>query len=240
FDDKVAQKYLLEAVDAPLVPSYIFYDKKDALFWAKKTTFPKVFKLKGGAGAQNVKLIRNYTEAKTVINKSFGKGFSQFNRLENLKEKYKKYRTGKGALLGVIKALGRLVLPTGYAKMQSREKGYIYFQKFIPNNLYDTRVVVVSGKAAAERRMVRKNDFRASGSGEYSYENINIEAIKIALDVSQRLGLQSVAFDFVEDTDGKPLIVEMSYGFGTAGISNVPGYWDSLLQWHEDKFDPQK
>jgi len=35
------------------------------------------------------------------------------------------------------------------------------------------------------------------------------------------------------------LIVEISYGFGTKGIDNAPGYWDSSLQWHEGKFNPQ-
>src|SRR5690554_4722377 len=77
FDDKVAQKYLLEAIDAPLVPSYVFYDKKEALDWATTTTYPKVWKLKGGAGAANVKLVRNKREAVKSINKAFGKGFSQ-------------------------------------------------------------------------------------------------------------------------------------------------------------------
>lgn len=28
FEDKVGQKYLLEAIGAPLVPSYVFYTKK--------------------------------------------------------------------------------------------------------------------------------------------------------------------------------------------------------------------
>ena len=51
--------------------------------------------------------------------------------------------------------------------------------------------------------------------------------------------LQSVAFDFVEDENSNPLIVEISYGFGTKGIDNAPGYWDSSLQWHEGKFNPQ-
>ena len=51
--------------------------------------------------------------------------------------------------------------------------------------------------------------------------------------------LQSFAFDFVEDEDSNPLIVEISYGFGTSGIDNAPGYWDSSLQWHEGKFNPQ-
>ena len=56
FDDKVAQKYLLEAIGAPLVPSYVFYDKQDSLNWAGSAVYPIVFKLKGGAGAANVKL----------------------------------------------------------------------------------------------------------------------------------------------------------------------------------------
>ena len=239
FDDKVAQKYLLEAIDAPLVPSYVFYDKNEALDWAETTTYPKVFKLKGGAGAANVKLVRSNKEASKLINTAFGKGFSQFNRLGNLKERYKKYKSGQDTLLGVAKGFGRLVIPTKFAKMQSRERGYVYFQEFVPNNNHDTRVVVVAEKAVAERRMVRENDFRASGSGIFSFNDINIDAVRIALDVSKRLNLQSVAFDFVEDENSNPLIVEISYGFGTSGIDNAPGYWDSSLQWHEGKFNPQ-
>ena len=122
FDDKVAQKYLLEAIDAPMIPSYVFYDKNEALDWAETTTYPKVFKLKGGAGAANVKLVRSNKEASKLINTAFGKGFSQFNRLGNLKERYKKYKSGKDTLLGVAKGVGRLVIPTEFAKLQSRER----------------------------------------------------------------------------------------------------------------------
>lgn len=52
--------------------------------------------------------------------------------------------------------------------------------------------------------------------------------------------LQSVAFYFVEDENSNPLIVEISYGFGVDGITNVPGYWNSFLQWQEEKFNPQE
>ena len=41
FDDKVAQKYLLEAIEAPLAPSYVFYTKKEAPEWAGKTSYPE-------------------------------------------------------------------------------------------------------------------------------------------------------------------------------------------------------
>lgn len=50
FDDKIAQKYLFERIGAPLVPTYLFLDKKEAIDWANKTTFPKILKLRGGAG----------------------------------------------------------------------------------------------------------------------------------------------------------------------------------------------
>ena len=35
FDDKVAQKYLFEAIDASMVPSYAFFNKQEALAWAR-------------------------------------------------------------------------------------------------------------------------------------------------------------------------------------------------------------
>jgi hypothetical protein len=33
YDDKIGQKYLLEAINAPIVPSYAFYSKSEALNW---------------------------------------------------------------------------------------------------------------------------------------------------------------------------------------------------------------
>lgn len=235
FDDKVGQKYLLEAIGAPMVPSYVFYSHKEALNWINQTEFPKVFKLKGGAGSQNVMLVHNKKRALKLTKKAFGKGFKQYDALGSLKERWRKYRLGRTNFKDVMKGLVRLVHTTEFAKMYSREKGYVYFQDFIPNNSFDIRVVVIGRKAMSEKRFVRKNDFRASGSGEFSYDEININAVKIALDISEKLNLQSVAFDFIFDSYDNPLIVEMSYGFGTKGISHAPGYWDKNLNWHAER-----
>lgn len=240
FDDKVAQKYLLEAVDASLVPSYVFYDKEEALAWAKKTTYPKVFKLKGGAGAKNVKLVRTYKEAEKIIYQAFNKGFPQFNKLDNLKERFNKLQNRQDSLIGLLKGVGRLVFTPEFSKLQSNEVGYVYFQDFIPDNNYDIRVVVINGRyAAAEKRYVRPNDFRASGSGLFDFNNINLKAVEISFSIAQSLQLQSVALDFVLDKEYAPLIVEISYGFGTSGIMQAPGYWDENLNWHEEQFNPQ-
>ena len=239
FDDKVGQKYLLEAIGAPLVPSYVFYDKKEAIEWVNQTTFPKVFKLRGGAGSANVQLVPTKKDAIRLVNRAFGKGFPQFNRRENLKERIRKYKEGKDTLWGVCKGMGRLFIPTELAKIVGPEKGYVYFQDFIPNNKYDIRLIVIGGeKAYGLKRIVRKNDFRASGSKKFVYDQINNETIIKAFDIANKLKLQSVAFDFIYSNKGKPLIVEMSYGYGTEGSGKCKGYWDKDLNWHEGPFDP--
>jgi glutathione synthase/RimK-type ligase-like ATP-grasp enzyme len=239
FDDKVGQKYLLEAVGAPLAPAYVFYNKLEALTWAKQTTYPKVFKLRNGAGSDNVLLVKSKKKANRLINKSFRRGFKQYQAWSNLKERFRKYRLGKTDTLDVLKGIMRLAHTTEYSKVTGREIGYIYFQDFIPGNDHDIRVVVIGEKAFAIKRMVRKNDFRASGSGSilYEKENFDVETVRIAFEVSEKLHFQCMAYDFVY-LENKPLIVEISYGFAPGGYDSCTGYWDKHLNWHDGKFNP--
>lgn len=242
FDDKIAQKYLLEAIGAPLVPSYVFYDKQEALQWANTTSYPKVFKLKGGAGSANVKLVKTCKEAKRLINKAFGKGFAQYDRFGAFKERLRKAKEGKAGLLEILKGIGRLFITTEFAKQQPPERGYAYFQDFISNNKTDFRIKVVGRKCWGFQRKVRKNDFRASGSGELVFDNDQIpkEMVSIAFDMADKLGLQSVAFDFIMNEKDSPLIVEISYCFSIDEFELEYGYWDAELNWHEGKFNPQE
>src|SRR5207253_6127044 len=63
FDDKFAQKYLLESIGAPLVPTYVFYYLQSAREWINETSFPKVFKIRRGAQSQNVCAVSDKNEA---------------------------------------------------------------------------------------------------------------------------------------------------------------------------------
>lgn len=243
FDDKIAQKYLLEAIDAPLVPSYVFYDKKEALAWINKTSFPKVFKLTRGSGAKNVSLVQKKSEAQKLIHTAFGKGFSQFNRFGNLKERIRKYKDGKSSIMGVVKGIGRLFIPTDFSKWQSNEKGYAYFQEFIENDGFDIRVVVIDNKAIALKRLVRENDFRASGSGKLVFDNEKIDKryIKLAFDTAEKLNSQSLAIDLIHSLNDEVFIVELSYGFPMLNfMEGANGYWSSGIQWHEEEFNLQE
>lgn len=241
FDDKVGQKYLLESISAPMVPSYVFYSKQEALRWLETAKLPIVFKLRGGAGASNVKLIKTKRQAKNVIRQSFGKGFPQFNRFSYLTESYKMWVNGKESFISVLKGLYMFIVSTKYSRMHSKEKGYVYFQEFIPQNETDYRIKVVDGKTWGFQRKVRKKDFRASGSGELLFDSsrIPIEMVKIAQDVARKLSLQSVAFDFIQDKiNNRYLIIEMSYAFGFDDRERVNGYWDESLNWHKEEFNP--
>lgn len=242
FDDKIGQKYLLEAIDAPFIPTYIFYTKQEAMQWINITTFPKVFKLRGGAGSSNVFLISNRQKARKMVCKAFGKGFSQFNRIGYFKERIRLVEEKKDSITGIFKGLGRLFIPTEYASMHGREKGYVYFQDFIPDNRYDIRTIFTDNKVFAIKRMVRANDFRASGSGNILYDRKEFDerCIKITFEIQNKLNTQSLALDFVFDANNNPLITELSYGYNYSIYDPCPGYWDVNLNWHEEKFIPQE
>jgi len=242
YDDKVGQKYLLEAIGAPLIPTYVFYQKDRALRWIEETTFPKVWKLRGGAGSQNVKLVHSKEGARKIINKSFGKGWSN-SRFHPLQDRIWHFRRDQNlrSFLNISRGVARVFIPHENNAKSQAQRDYVYFQDFIPDNDCDIRVVVVGGKAFAIKRMVRKGDFRASGSGYILYERDEIpeECVQISFDVTKRIRSQSCAFDFVR-LDEKWLIVEISYAFTADAYRKCPGYWDRSLTWHTAEVTPER
>lgn len=228
FDDKVGQKYMFEAIGVPFIPTYVFYDKKAASRWIHTASMPKVFKLRGGAGASNVFLIRTKRKAYWYIRKAFNNGFPQRNSLGIFKDKLRAYFRKNENLKNVVKYFIKLFCPTNSTKLSTREKGYVYFQDFLPGNKTDTRIVVVGNKIIGERRGGRNSDFRASGSHILLPEHslVDIECVKLAYKISRRLKLQIGVFDFIHDTWGNPMVVEVSYGTDP-DYTECEGYWTS-------------
>ena len=239
FDDKVGQKYLLEAINAPLVPTTVFYEKKDALNYINNTSLPKVFKLRGGAGSANVKLIRSKNQGESMINRAFGRGFPAYDKWNDVKEMYLRFKLGTLTWTAAAKSFRRLFVSTRFARTAGNQKGYVYFQDFIANNDSDIRVITIGDKAFAIKRMTRPNDFRASGGGVIKFEKelIDERCVKIAFETSRKMKATCVAYDFVFDANQNPLIVEINYGFAHEPYLNCPGYWDKDLNWHEGKFN---
>lgn len=242
FDDKIAQKYLLEAIGAPVVPTYVFYDLTEALKWIDRASFPKVFKLRKGAGSRNVRLVSSAMEARALAKRAFSSGFPAVPHYGQ--DALKRYRTAKkyGDLLNVVKRIPRtLARIRSNRKMMGDEKGYIYFQDFVPDKDFDTRVTIVGDRAFAYTRNVRPGDFRASGSGDIVHEidRIDRRFVRIAFDVVRQTGVQSMAFDFVSGKHQEAFILEVSYGYIPKLVHSCPGYWDSNLKWYEGHVWPQ-
>jgi glutathione synthase/RimK-type ligase-like ATP-grasp enzyme len=239
YDDKIREYYLLKANGFPVTESYIFWNKKKALEWVKTVTFPLVFKLKGGSGAYNVKLIKSRNEAESIIYRIFGKGIHQdkigiLSRLKTFNYNFTKIYRYYG-----IKFRNYLI-GKDTTRWWQIQKNYILFQKFLPNNEYDTRVAVTGDRAFAFIRYNRPNDFRASGSNNWDIDQSNIDKdfIRIAFEVSRTLKFKSMAYDFIYDENHNPSIIEISYCYGDYPEYST-GYWDTDMVWHPGRFWPQ-
>jgi hypothetical protein len=93
----------------------------------------------------------------------------------------------------------------------------------------------------AFRRFNRHDDFRSSGSGMISHEmdKIDPNLIKLAFAISNNMGFQSMAYDFLWDENHQPAFCEISYTFQDLALFNCSGYWDANLDWHEGHNWPQ-
>ncbi|KPA15316.1 protein containing ATP-grasp fold, RimK-type [Candidatus Magnetomorum sp. HK-1] len=242
YDDKIAQKYLLESINAPIVPSHVFLIKDEAIQFIEKAQYPLVFKLRCGAGSQNVQLVKNKYEAKKLCRKAFSKGFlAAKGYFADAKTKVRNIPNIE-AFIGKMKRFPRSVKNIiSNRRLLSVQKGYLYFQDFIANNQYDTRITVIGDRAFGFLRKVRPGDFRASGSGQILYDNdkIDMRCVEIAFDVSKKLNTQSLSFDFIFDSENEPKICEISYCYQSKAVHDCPGNWDHKLNWNKGHMWPE-
>lgn len=243
YDDKIAQKYLLEAVGAPIIPTYLFLNETDATTWIRAADFPKVFKLRSGAGSSNVQLVEDRADAYRLCRLMFGEGtgaesggyFADFRR---------KVRNTRGP----AEFLGKLLrMRDSLHSIERRrqflplQRGYIYFQDYLGGNGFDTRITVIGSRAFAFLRMNRPGDFRASGSGSlvYGAERVNVDCVRVAFEVSRQLRADCLAMDFLMDSNSRPRIAEVSYSFAPSAVHGCLGHWDEELNWHAGHLHPE-
>jgi glutathione synthase/RimK-type ligase-like ATP-grasp enzyme len=242
YDDKIKQYFLLKEHGADPVESYIYFNKDAAIEFINSASFPLVAKLTKGASSSNVRLIKTKAEAKRYIQKAFSiKGirpqyFGSYWQLSKTLD-----NSPKKIIIYYLKKLKRRLRGVDLAYWQNH-KNYVYFQKYLPGNEYDTRVTTVGNRVHAFRRFVRKGDFRASGGEKWDInpDEIDPRMLRIALDFSKKMNFQTMAYDFIYDRNKNPRIVEISYLYGQPGFPDfMNGYWDFDLKWIEGRYWPQ-
>jgi glutathione synthase/RimK-type ligase-like ATP-grasp enzyme len=208
YDDKIRQYFLLKLHGFPAIKSWIFYDIDQALNFINRAEFPLVFKLRSGAGSIMVKLLKDKKAAKNFARLMFQDGV---NYDHGLPGRYFDYIKRKETLRLLRIKLGQLRREVSEGRKYFDEdwflhKNYLFLQEYMPDNQYDTRVVIIGKQAFAFQRRNFANDFRASGSGENIYEprHIDLKFVEVAFQVSKHFGFNSMAYDFLYDKDKKP------------------------------------
>lgn len=238
FDDKVAETYLLNTINAPMPESYMFYNYKTAKdFLESKSIYPIIAKLRSGSGSNNVTKLNNSREGIKYAKKMFTKGLKAspsilFKTKSNLKSS-----KDWDAIKSRIKRIPDFIESVRKTRAFPREQGYVYLQSYIPNNGFDLKVVVVGNKLSFLSRNIRKGDFRASGGGsiEYNKDLITKEVRRISFEISNKLNFQCMGYDFVIDKKTQePKIIEISYGFSHKAQMDLGGYWDKDDNWYNE------
>lgn len=220
YDDKIAQCYLLRALDVPMPRTWVWYDREQARAWAQEIKYPLVLKLASGAGSMNVKLIRSVPDAHLWIERLFA------HQVHNLEEEPFRLlgfgRSFRHAASTIVRRRPTLLWDTGYEP----QSGYVLFQEFLPNNGWDTRVTVIGNRAFAFRRFNRPGDFRASGSGliDHNPDSIDQRFVRLAFTVTKRLRSQSCAIDGLY-RGSERVVGEVSYTYVSSAVHDCPGHW---------------
>ena len=246
YDEKMFQFYLLQALQAPVPQTWLFWDKDHALEWARTTPYPVVFKLSTGAGSSNVLKVENEEEAIALIKRAFERGIFPYTMNEFKKASFfPRTKAQMRDILHRLKDSINYVWHADYPRLHPTwwkpEYGYAYFQEFLPINEFDTRISVIGDRTFGYRRMNRPNDFRASGSGNFDVnpDSIDKKCIEIAFQISKQGKFQSMAYDFLVK-NGEPVICEISYAFVDWMIFECPGHWESNLNWISGNMWPEE
>lgn len=234
---KLDQTYLAQILEIPMPETWVFRSRAEALAFVETASFPLVLKLDMGNSGRNVAKVADSKNARRMVNLMFDSHVDTIRSRSG--ELIAPSSLGGFYWTRVIPAV-KLVL--GYPLdqifwTQRLETGYFYAQEFLEGNEYDTRIWVIGGRAFAMRRFNRKTDFRASGSGflDWDPDQIDPEVVKLAFEITQRMGVQSNAMDFVYK-DGKPVLLESNLSFTNWAIRDCPGHWsltsEGELEWH--------
>lgn len=239
FDDKLAETYLLESVEAPIPTSFYYYDMEslEIAIRDKELPFPIIAKLRNGSGSHNVRKIDSAEELINYAKKMFTSGLNSapslmFKASSNIK-------SSKSLKTFIIRAkrIPEFLKSLSNAKKFNVERGYVYLQKFVPNDGYDLKIVVIGDKLSFIGRNIRQGEFRASGGGDifYEKEKVTKNVIDSAFKTSEELGFECMGYDYVVDkVTGKGMVIEISYGFSHHALLQAGGHFDRYGNWYDE------
>jgi hypothetical protein len=169
-----------------------------------------VFKSLGGAGSVGVSLAKNKQQYQRKIRMNLLLNAT----LLNIKEMSK----------NVIRRLLKRNSQADYLRKNAR----FVSQLFVKELLFDYKVLVLGEHVYFLKRYVRKDDFRASGSGKFEFEEkISPKLIQFAFDCKDKLNVPYCSLDLIEYGQGNIGLIEFqTVHFGPYTLLESDSYYD--------------
>lgn len=223
YENKKNMAYWLEANNFPHAKTFIFYNKSDALKFAKNyNKYPLYFKTSIGSAALGVKKIKSKRKAIALIQKTFSKlyffghGFTKWI-------KSKKYKIS-------------------FPFTSDRQIDFIIFQEAI-DAVVEWRIIKIGNSYFGHQKLNKNGSF--SGSGLVGWADPPKKLFELTKEVCDKGHFDSMDLDIFEDKNGNYYINEMQTIFGSYNesqmyINNVPGRYqfiDGNWVFEEGKFN---
>ena len=188
--------------------------REELMSQVNEMDFPVVVKTSAGAGSKGVFIAKN-TEELTKIS-------GRVSRTRNYKEE--------------LWDIGRKLKHSGY-RPTSRHRLKFIVQEYVPGLCNDWKVLVYHDRFYVLRRNNRPHDFRASGSGLFSFDReVNPSLLDTASDLFARIGLPMISLDLAI-SGGRVFLIEMQFvAFGTSTLEKSPYYYQRYNQSWEQVF----
>lgn len=178
--------------------------------------YPKVLKTAQGAGSSGVFLIKNNTGLKEIKDKFFEPSFKR--KVIRFQRRFK-------------------LTPEEYQTYSYKYKKFNLFveQDFISNLACDYKVLVFGDRYFVLKRNVRKNDFRASGSGDFEFVDPPVEVLNFAKEIADSLNNPYLSLDIAQSNKGCHLIEFQATNFGPYTVLNSSvRYIKEKDQWSQE------
>jgi hypothetical protein len=235
YDDKIAQAYLLEAAGIPIPRTWVFWTLEEALAFCARADYPLVLKLHAGASSHNVTRVDDRASAERWAGRMFGAG------ARGVGPDFGEAPLAPAERVRTAARILRRGRMPDVAQDRPLHHGYLLLQEFLPDNAYETRVMVIGERAFGRLRRNGDGDWRASGYGRTDPDPKGVDpaAVRLAFAVARRLGTQSLAVDMLRR--GEDFVVsEISYCYSSWKVHICPGHWtleggpdEGGLRWHE-------
>lgn len=175
--------------------------------------YPCVIKTASGACSKGVHLVKNKRELLQTVRK--------ISRSRYLYEE--------------MIDIGRQYRHKGYQKASVHRHKFI-IQEFIPGLENDWKVLIYGDKYYILRRQNRPGDFRASGSGLFTFDEVvDTDILSAAEEIFHCFDVPMMSLDLAKDLDNKIHLIEMQFVyFGTTTLEKSPYYCVKQADgWHQ-------